>query len=85
MIDMFACWFLLGNPHIREGSIASSMPFGFRETYNGVGVYVIKVENVYKIVAVQNLGNEQTTLKKLNNAFREGYTGCELDKSALNG
>ena len=42
MVDIFACWFLLGDPHIRQGSIANNMSFGFRETFNGVGVFMIK-------------------------------------------
>ena len=40
--DIFACWFLLSDPHVRQGSIANNMGFGFRETFNGVGVFVIK-------------------------------------------
>jgi len=58
MVDLFACWFLIGNPRIRPNSIANNMSFGFRETFNGVGVFVFKESQDYKIIAIENQGNE---------------------------
>jgi len=65
-IDLFATWFLIADPHLREGSIAANMGFGFRETFSGAGIFVFKQSRSYKIMAAQNLGNEQTTLTRLS-------------------
>ena len=83
MVDLFACWFLLGEPRIRPGSIGNNMTFGFRETFNGVGIFVFKESSEYKLIAVENLGNEQTTLAKLGKAFKAGVNGCVVDATTL--
>ena len=83
MVDLFAAWFLLSDPHIRAGSIGSNMTFGFRETYNGVGVFFFKESQDYKLVALENHGNEQVTLAKLGKSFKNGVNGCIIDTSIL--
>jgi len=57
MVDLFATWFLLSEPVIRPGSIGANMTFGFRETFNGVGIFVFKESQDYKLIAVENHGN----------------------------
>jgi hypothetical protein len=42
MVDLFATWFLLSDPHIRAGSIGPDNTFGFRETFSGVGIFFFK-------------------------------------------
>ena len=58
MQDIFAAWFLVSFPKIRPGLIKDKMAFGYRETFNGVGIYVFKESEDYKIIAMENYGNE---------------------------
>ena len=57
MVDLFAFWYLLGDPKISPASIGANMSFGFRETYSGVGIFIFKESSEYKIVAMENHGN----------------------------
>ena len=83
MVDIFACWFLVHMPHIGVQSIDSSMTFGFRDTFNGIGIFVFKEMQQYKIVAAQNMGTEQINLLKLNKIFKDGVNGCVLEKDTF--
>lgn len=58
MVDLYAIWYLLSEPHLRQGSIGNNMTFGFRETFNGVGIFVFKESQDVKLIAVENHGNE---------------------------
>ena len=62
-VDLFACWYLLS--HARSDNSVEQLSssstnskvieeFGFRETFNGVGIFVYKDGQEYKIVAVEN-------------------------------
>ena len=54
-VDLFACWYLLGQARISENEGRGVVDeFGFRETFNGVGIFVYKEGQEYKIVAVEN-------------------------------
>ena len=78
-VDLFACWFLLGNPMIKKaGNITPAMGFGWREMFVGVGVYVFKQGDKYKIIAAQNLGNVALNTGNLMSQYQEGVNGCEL-------
>ena len=57
-VDLFALWFLINEPRIRPNSIANNMTFGFRETFNGVGIFVFKEAKTYKLMAIENHGTE---------------------------
>lgn len=81
MVDIFAFWFLLSEPKIGPNSIANNMTFGFRETFSGVGVFVFKESGDYKLIAVENHGNEQVTLAKLGKQFKANVNGCVIDSA----
>ena len=83
MQDIFAAWFLVSFPKIRPGLIKEKMAFGYRETFNGVGVYVFKESEDYKIIAMENYGNEQITLSSLGKHFKSGTNGCTIRDKAL--
>ena len=83
MQDLFACWFLVSFPKIRPGLIKEKMAFGYRETFNGVGVYVFKESEEYKIVAMENYGNESITLSMLGKNFKSGTNGCVVRDKGL--
>ena len=83
MVDLFAIWYLLGDPRIRPNSIANNMTFGFRETFNGVGIFVFKESQDYRLIAIENHGNEQITMNKLGKNFKEGVNGCTVPESAF--
>ena len=83
MQDIFAAWFLVSFPKIRPGLIKEKMAFGYRETFNGVGVYVFKESEDYKIIAMENYGNEQITLSSLGKHFKSGTNGCTIKDKAL--
>ena len=76
MVDIFAVYDLFTDPKIKPESIGVNMPFGFRETYNGLGVFVFKENDNYKIVAMENQGNEQVSLAKLAKSFQSGINSC---------
>ena len=83
MQDIFAAWFLVSFPKIRPGLIKEKMAFGYRETFNGVGVYVFKESEDYKIIAMENYGNEQITLSSLGKHFKSGTNGCTIKDKTL--
>lgn len=39
-VDLFACWFLTGSA--RSENIGLTEDFGFRSTYNGIGIFLYK-------------------------------------------
>ena len=84
MVDLFAIFFLNSPPNIRPGAIGNNMTFGFRETFNGVGLFVYKESNDYKLVVAENAGASQTTLVKLAKDFQDGVNGCIINTSTVN-
>ena len=58
MVDIMAFWYLMGEPKINPASIGANMSFGFRETFSGVGVFIYKEGTEFKVVAMENHGNE---------------------------
>ena len=62
MVDFFAAFALHSEPRIKPESIHNNNPFGFRETYSGLGVFVFKESDSVKIVAMENQGNEKVSL-----------------------
>ena len=85
MVDMFACWFLLSAPKIRPGAQTNMTSFGFREYWSGVGVFVFKENDKYKIMAAQNHGSDQVTLASLGKSFNNGVNGCIISESEMEG
>ena len=58
MVDLFACFFLIQKPAVRSGPHNASKSFGFREYWGGIGVFVFKEGENYKIMAQENHGND---------------------------
>ena len=79
MADLFAMWFLMTEPKIREGTIEHEKVFGFRDKFNGIGMFVYKIGDAYRMQVMENPGTEQVSLKKLSKKFNNGVNGCVID------
>ena len=78
MVDLFASFYLLSGPSVRAGIHNSKKAFGFREYWSGVGVFVFKEGENYKIMAKENHGNDQVNLDYLGKNFKENENGCVI-------
>ena len=58
MVDLFACFYLISSPAVRNGQHNAEKSFGFREFWGGMGVFVFQEGASYKIMAHESHGNE---------------------------
>lgn len=62
-VEGFALWYLNSEPTNKDLSTG----FGFKATYNGLGVYVFKHERQWRILAIYNQGLSGLTIEQAVN------------------
>ena len=80
---MFALWYLISKPRVKASNSAAFNDFGYKKTFSGVGFFLIKDGDAYRMIAKQDFDSTIIDLNNLSDTFQEGKNGCTLENGML--
>ena len=85
LVDILAIWYTLSDPEkkLADAQNSFAMHFGFRQRYDGVGLFVYKEGEDFKIVAREDRGLERVELDSIRKNYRALENGCKIPKAFM--
>jgi hypothetical protein len=85
LADVFAIWYTLSDPEKKlvDAQNSFAMHFGFRQRYDGVGIFVYKEGDDFKLVAKEDRGLERVDIETIKKGYKALENGCKIPKAFI--